>query len=111
MSFKPTSPDELNKRITLQAQTKTSDGMGGFAVTWTDMATLWAAIWPVSANEIIQAQAPAMVVSHRIRIRYRNVLKANWRIKYADRYFNIVSIIDQNMAHEWLDLMCKEAAS
>jgi SPP1 family predicted phage head-tail adaptor len=111
MSFKPTSPDELNTRITIQHQAKVADGMGGFTTTWTDSGTVWAAIWPVSANEVIQANASTMVVSHRIRVRYRNILKANWRIKYADRYFNIVSIIDQNMAHEWLDLMCKEAAS
>jgi SPP1 family predicted phage head-tail adaptor len=51
-----------------------------------------------------------MTITHRIRIRYRAVLKAGWRISYAGRYFNVVSIIDPNMAHRWLDLMCKEAA-
>lgn len=101
---------ELNKRITLRQQTKASDGMGGTAVTWADVATVWAAIWPVSASEQTQAQSTTMVISHRIRIRYRSVLKASWRIKFGNRYFNIVSVVNPNEANEFLDLMCKEAA-
>ena len=101
---------DLNKRVTLQYQTKTSDGMGGWTVSFVDHATIWAAIWPTSANEIIAANAISMVVSHRIRIRYRSVLKAAWRIKFGNRYFAIVSIINPNESGEWLDIMVKEAA-
>jgi len=106
-----TSPSELDKRITLQRQTRAADGMGGFTVTWVDALAIWAAIWPVGAAETVQAAQATMIISHRIRIRYRSGLKADWRIRYAGRYFNIVSIIDPNMAHQWLDIMCKEAAA
>jgi SPP1 family predicted phage head-tail adaptor len=51
-----------------------------------------------------------MTITHRIRIRYRANIKSSWRIKFANRYFNIVSIIDQNMQHKWLDILVKEAA-
>ena len=105
-----TSPAELNKRVTLQHPTKAPDGMGGFTVTWTDAATVWAAVWPVNASEAIQAGQTAMTVTHRVRIRYRSVVKAAWRISYAGRLFNIVAIIDPNSAHRWLDILCKEAA-
>ena len=105
-----TSPSELNKRIVLQHSTRVPDGMGGFTVAWTAAATVWAAVWPVSASETIQAAQATMTVTHRIRIRYRSVLKASWRISYAGRYFNIVSIIDPNTDHRWLDVLCKEAA-
>lgn len=101
---------DLRHRITFQYQTKVADGMGGFATTWTDAATVWAALWPTSANEVIAANATSMVVSHRIRIRYRSVLKASWRIKFGNRYFSIVGIINPNEKGELLDLMCKEAA-
>ena len=100
----------LNKRITIQQQTKVSDSMGGFTITWSDVATVWAAIWPVSANEQTQAQSTAMVISHRIRIRYRSVIRASWRVQFDNRYFNIVSIVNPNEANEYLDLMVKEAA-
>lgn len=105
-----TSPADLNKRITLQHPSKAPDGMGGFTVTWTDAATVWAAVWPVGASEAAQAGQTTMTVTHRIRIRYRSIVKAGWRISYAGRYFNIVAVIDPNSAHRWLDILCKEAA-
>ncbi len=105
-----TSPDELNKRITWQYKTKVPDGMGGFIDTYVDACTVWAAIWPTSANEIIAANAISMVVSHRIRIRYRSVFKSSWRGKFGTRFFSITSIINPNEAGEWLDILCKEAA-
>jgi len=111
MSFKPTSPDELNKRITIQASTKVPDGGGGFTTTWVDIATIWAAIWPTSANEITQANATVMVISHRIRIRYRAVLKTGWRVKFGNRYFSIVGATCPNEGREWIDIMAKEAAA
>jgi SPP1 family predicted phage head-tail adaptor len=110
MNFKPTSPDELNKRIIIQASTKVPDGGGGVTTVWTDIATVWAAVWPVSATEQIQAQATTMVVSHRIRIRWRSVMRSSWRIKFESRYFSIVGITSPNEGREWLDVLCKEAA-
>jgi len=101
---------DLKKRVVLQYQSKVADGMGGFTVTWVDDATVWAAIWPVSASEAIQAAQATMTITHRIRIRYRAGLLASWRICWSERYFNIVSIIDPNMAHRWLDVLVKEAA-
>ena len=106
-----TSPADLNKRIDFQAQTKVPDNMGGFTVVWASMASsIAAAIWPVSASEAIQGSRPVMDITHRIRIRYRANLKASWRISWAGKYFNIVSIIDPNSAHRWLDILAKEAA-
>ena len=104
-----TSPSELNKRITLQHPTKAPDGMGGFSVTWTDAATVWAAVWPVNATETIQGSREGMTVTHRVRIRYRSVVRSSWRISWSGRLFNIVSIIDPNAANRWLDILCKEA--
>lgn len=101
---------DLDKRITFQYQTKVSDGMGGWIVTWNDAATVFAAIWPVSANEIIVANATSMVVTHRIQIWYRRDIKASYRIKFGNRYFAIVSIINKNEKNESLDIMAKEAA-
>jgi len=99
----------LNKRITLQYQTKVNNNMGGFVTSWVNAATIWAAIWPVSASEQVQSMQSTMTISHRIRIRYRSILRASWRIKFGLRYFNIVSIINQNEKNELLDLMCKES--
>ena len=100
---------DLNKRITLQYATKVSDSMGSFTETWTTAATVWAAIWPVQGSELVQSMQTDMVISCRIRIRYRSVLRSDWRIKFGNRYFNIVSITNPNERCEWLDLYCREA--
>jgi len=100
---------DLNKRITIQYPTRVSDGMGNFTETWNDSDTIFAAIWPVSAKEQIQSMQNVMEITHRIRIRYRSVLRPDWRLKFGTRYFAILSVINQNERNEWLDLLCKEA--
>jgi SPP1 family predicted phage head-tail adaptor len=101
---------DLRKRIILQYPTRASDNMGGYVLTWNDGSTIFAAIWPVSANEQVEAMQTTMIITHRIRIRYRSDVKGNWRVKFGSRYFSIVSIVDVNMRHQILDLLCKEAA-
>ena len=101
---------DLNKRITLQYPSRVSDSMGGFTVTWVDATTAWAAIWPVSATEQIQAAQQVITITHKIRIRYRSGIESSWRVKFGDRYFSIVSIINPNERNRMLDILCKEAA-
>ena len=100
---------DLRHRITLQSATQTSDGMGGFNIVWKNEMTVWGSMWPTSASEIVAANSISMIVSHRIRIRYR-LIESSWRIKHGDKYYAIVSIINPNMANRQLDLMVKEAA-
>lgn len=100
---------DLNKRITLEYATKVPDGMGSFTLTWVAAATVFAAIWPVQGSELVQSMQTDMVINCRIRIRYRSVLRPDWRIKYGNRYFNIVSITNPSERNEWLDLYCREA--
>ena len=100
---------DLKNRIILQYKTRVPDGHGSFNESFVDACTIFAAIWPVSATETIQAGATAMVATHRIRIRYRTILKPYWRVKFGNRYFAIVSIVNPSEANKMLDLLCKEA--
>lgn len=103
---------KLNKRITIQQPIETADGMGGFTTTWEDLITIWSALWPTSAKEIIRSESNVTEVTHRIRVRYRSDILHNYRIKFktrfATRYFNIVSIVNPNEHNQWLDIMAKE---
>jgi SPP1 family predicted phage head-tail adaptor len=100
---------DLRHRVTLQYPTRSPDGMGGFSVTWVDAATVYAAIWGQGASEGIEAAQTGVTIVYRIRIRYRSSMEASWRISWSNRLFNIVSILDHDMRHKWLDLICKEA--
>jgi SPP1 family predicted phage head-tail adaptor len=98
----------LNKRINFEAETRVSDGMGSHTVTWTTVASsVPAAVWPESASEVMRSERVSMTARVRFRIRYRRVLNPSWRILYAGKYYNMVSIIDPNMAHELLDIIAE----
>ena len=100
---------DLNKRIEIQAATRVSDDMGGFGEVFSTIATVWAAIWPTSAKELTQSMQTDMVITRRIRIQYRSTFRPSWRLKFGNRYFNIVSILNPNEKNEYLDLICRES--
>ena len=102
---------DLRHKIELQSFTSVADGMGGFTETWAKVNYVRAAIWPVSAKEMIQAGAPTMTITHRIRIRYYEDLTPAWRILFGTRYFSIESIINPNEQNKMQDLMCKEVSA
>lgn len=101
----------MNNRIAIQAYTSVADGMGGFTNTYATWKTVWSAIWPTSARDVIQGNAPTMAVSHRIRIRYLSGLTTKHRVLFGTRYFAIVSIINPSEKGEWLDLLCNEVTT
>ena len=102
---------DLSKRVSLEKPVSVSDGMGGFTVSWVTDSIVWAALWPTSANERIQANAPTLVISHRVRIRYHGTIAPDWRLKYGNRYLSVVSIVNTNESDRQLDLMCREASA
>ena len=101
----------LDKFIDLEAETREPDGSGGFLTGWTTVATnVNAAIWPTSAKDVFKDMQNVGIITHRIRIRYRRVLRSAWRISWAGRYFAIVAPpIDTEMNHRYLDILVKEA--
>lgn len=100
---------EMRHKITLQIPTNTANGQGGFDTTWSDGATVWAAIWPTSAREVVEAMQNGLNVTHRIRIRYLSGLKSFWRVKFGTRYFNIMSVLNPDERNVVQDLICEEA--
>jgi SPP1 family predicted phage head-tail adaptor len=101
---------DLDKRIDIQAPTRVSDGMFGFTETFSSIATsIPAAIWPISAQETIKAGEMTNIITHRVRMRYRANMKANYRLVYGTRYFNIVSIINVGEKNRWTEMLVKEA--
>lgn len=99
----------LRDRITLQYSTLTSDPAGGSTKSWVDYATIWAKAWTVSSGESTEAKQTTLIRIQKFKIRYRSVLKGDWRIKWGNRYFAIHSI-DPDNKRKFIFLTCKEAA-
>jgi SPP1 family predicted phage head-tail adaptor len=107
-----TSPSDLNKRITLQYETRTPDGMGGFTVAWVDAATVWAKKTTHRSDEAVQAMATTGTAIHNFRIQWRADVQSSWRIKHGNSYMNIIGppIEKVEGSQRYLDITAKEAA-
>ena len=105
-------PGKMRHRITFQAFTGAADSFGdpqlGDDSQWHDVATVWAAIDPISGREFYAAQPSQSEVTHKLRCRYRAGLTPAMRLKCGGRKFKILAIIDWEERHESLLIMCKE---
>lgn len=102
---------ELKHFVDIQAPTRVSDGMFGFTETFTTLeSNVPVAIWPISASETLKGGRMENTITHRVKMRWRANMRTNFRLKFKDRYFNIVSIINKEERNRELDILCREAA-
>lgn len=103
----------MDKRITLQSVTKTSDGMGGFTDVWAAEATVWAKKTTHRSDEAVMARATTGIAIHNFRIRYRSDVKTDWRVMEGTKYMNIIGLteIDDGPGRRFLDVTVKEVMS
>lgn len=107
-------PGRLDKRVTVLQFSKTRDAAGGFvdvwpASGWAQVCTRWARVEPVRGRTYFEAQQARANVTHRITMRYVEGITPDMTINYGGRRLNVVSVIDVEEAHEWLEVMAEEA--
>lgn len=100
---------QLRHRVKLQSKSVVQDSYGQETITWTDEAQIWASIEPISGREYFLAKQVQAETTHRIRIRYYSGVRADWRVLYGTRVFNIESVINPEEANKEIILMCREA--
>lgn len=96
----------LTQRVTIQSAGVTRNSIGEEVRSWSDVATVWAEIRPLSARELINAKAAMAQVTTRITIRYRAGLLPSMRVVHGTTVYQITEIIDQGMKHETLECLC-----
>lgn len=102
------STSALRHRVTLQSRSTISDGSGQELQTWTDVLTAWAAIEPALGATQVVGEADFASITHDVLIRFRPNVTARMRLKYGSRVFEVVSVIDIEERHFWLQLQCSE---
>lgn len=98
---------KMRHRITFQRPTEEKDILAGYKDDWLDVCTVWAQISPVSGKEYL-SQVRETMVTHKIYCRYRAGITPRMRIKFKDRIFRIVSILNWDERNEGLTIMCEE---
>lgn len=94
----------LRYRITIQQQSATQDAFGEPVRTWTDVASVWAEILPLTGKELFAAQANQSQVDSKIVIRHRTGITAAMRILQSATEYNIEAVLPQQGRE--LHLLC-----
>jgi SPP1 family predicted phage head-tail adaptor len=103
-----TGPGELNRRLVLEAPAITPDGAGGVIRTYQTLATLWAALVPVSAHDRVVADGAGATVTHRISIRSGPEVTTRHRLRLGARIFQIATVRDREGEGRFLDIEVTE---
>lgn len=96
----------LRHRLKIETLSQSSDGQGGYIESWSELATVWGKLEPVSTSERLYAKKIEYQRSHKCVIRYRNDVTQTMRIVFDNRYFQIKSVHspDERRAYLFLDL-------
>ena len=103
----------LRKQIAIQAEQQTSDGAGGYMLTWLTLATVWAEIAPVTGREIYAAGHLEGRVTHKITARWRSdlVLTSDMRVLSNARSFNIRAVMNRDESNQWAEFLVEEGGA
>lgn len=108
MARAPIDPGSFRVPLALQKPGQASDGMGGFAEGWEDVATVMAAVEPVSARPRYGADQPLAETTHRVTLRRMDSLERGMRFKWAARIFAILTVRDPDETGRYLVCEVKE---
>jgi len=99
---------ELRTRLTLEAPSRTGDGGGGAAVTWTNICELWARVRPLSGGESFALDRTAGTVGHEIVVRHRDGITPQMRFRSGTRVFDIRAVFDPDGRRRWTRCLAEE---
>lgn len=98
----------LRQRVTIQDKSVVRDTYGAETITWTEVATVWAAVEPLQGREYLEARQTTAEVSTRIRIRYRSGITPEMRVEFGTRVYEILAVIDVKELDREIHLMSRE---
>lgn len=105
------SAGDLDRRITFQARTETTDPVYGTKTyTWADVATVWAQVQDVlpSRAESVEDGVSLQRRPCRIRTRYRADIDGTMRVIHGTRTMRIISGPAELGRRKGLELMCED---
>lgn len=102
---------KLRHKVTIQQRANTTDAFGGMVTTWSDVATVWASVEPMTARELASASATYPEVTTKITMRYMSGVTAANRIIFEGKHYNLVPGIDKDMRHTELMFLAFEGTN
>ena len=88
----PGNPGVMDQQIRIEQPSRTPDSAGGATVSWTEVATVWAEVVPLSASERTAGGKIEAANMHRIRIRRMPGLDAQMRLVWVSNGNAVLNI-------------------
>ena len=99
---------DLRNRVVIQNRTATQDTYGGEVPTWSTVATVWAAVEPMTGREFLEGRTLEATVDTRIRIRYRSGLAPDMRVTWDGHTYDVLAVLEVKSRRREIHLMCRE---
>ena len=97
-----------NKRVTFCITDEVENELLQKEQVIKEKRTVWASIEPTRGREYQEAQRIRPELTYKITMRYIIGLTPDMLIKYKNRYFDIISIINIREKNEMLEIICTE---
>ncbi|WP_066316958.1 phage head closure protein [Bacillus sp. FJAT-29814] len=102
------NPGEFRHVISFQKKSGVQNSYGEKSNDWVDVIKSRAGIYPVSGKEFFAAETINSEVTHKVNLRYLSGITPDMRIKFGERFFSIISVINFQEKNIELQLLCKE---
>lgn len=97
-----------NKRITFCRYEDRENALMQTEQVLAEVKTVWASVEPTRGREYQEAQRIRPELTYKVTTRYHKGITPDMLIKYRDRLFNIVSVINVRERNEMLEIICTE---
>ena len=99
---------KLNKRISIYEYVIIEGRLGNDKSVLKELYQRWAEITPLKNKEQIVDYHDQGDLTYKIIIRWFDGLTQKHYIGYNNKIYNITSVIDINMQHNFYEILCKE---
>lgn len=99
------------RRLVIRQATTTTEATGQVTQSWSTVATVWASIHPVKAEETWRDEQLRATVTHKITIAYRADVTPQMRGTYGGRTFRFISVVNRDEANVELEIMAAEVVA
>ena len=99
---------KLNKHVTFVGYKDVENELSLYSKELTDIKTVWATFTPVRGREYYEAQKLREEVTYKLYCRYLPGITSDLYIRYKDKIYEIISVLDVDMEHKMLEIYCVE---
>ena len=98
---------KLTHLIVLQKKSLTQDAELNSIITWLDWRTIWASPLPKTGREYYKLATVNSEITEAFKVRYIGFMSPHLRIKFRDKYFEIIEVINEGERNETLTITAK----